>query len=294
MRNNDTRNSRIIFFISPHNFPREKHQFLERNKPVVTSRIIPGFLAEKREAGVHIPKIFNPGLGVTFTEQLFDFLTIGKVEMVHCGVIGLVGVWQCAYFVDFKVWYKILHLRFLQSTYCRGLFPTQSTGNIHCDLGKISEHFTADLYKLLFLTKHPFHMAHTTSNPKIHEGRNLKRFREMMAVKQDALAFELGEDWNQQKISLLEQKEKIDSDILEQVAAILKIPAEAIRNFDEDQAITVISSTFNHNAAVVNNNPVFHPIEKLIQLHEEKIALYERMLTEKDEMMERLERLVMK
>ena len=42
-------------------------------------------------------------------------------------------------------------------------------------------------------------MAHTTSNPKIHEGRNLKRFREMLAIKQDHLAFELGEDWNQQK-----------------------------------------------------------------------------------------------
>ena len=135
-------------------------------------------------------------------------------------------------------------------------------------------------------------MAHTTSNSKIHEGRNLKRFREMLAIKQDHLAFELGGYWNQQKISLLEQKEKIDSDILEQVAAILKIPAEAILNFDEDQAITVISSTFNNNAAVVNNNPVFHPIEKLIQLHEEKIALYERMLKEKDEMMGRLERLI--
>jgi transcriptional regulator with XRE-family HTH domain len=135
-------------------------------------------------------------------------------------------------------------------------------------------------------------MAHTTSNPKIHEGRNLKRFRELLSLKQEALAFELGEDWNQQKVSLLEQREKIDSDILEQVAAILKIPAEAIRNFDEDQAITVISSTFNNNAAVVNNNPVFHPIEKLIQLHEEKIALYERMLKEKDEMMGRLERLI--
>ncbi len=67
----------------------------------------------------------------------------------------------------------------------------------------------------LFLTNHPFHMAHTTFNPKTHEGRNLKRFREMMTVKQNALAFELGEDWNQQKISLFEQKEKIDSDSLE-------------------------------------------------------------------------------
>jgi transcriptional regulator with XRE-family HTH domain len=137
-------------------------------------------------------------------------------------------------------------------------------------------------------------MAHTTSNPKIHEGRNLKRFREMLAIKQDHLAFELGQDWNQQKISLLEQKEKIDSDILEQVAAILKIPAEAIRNFDEEQAINNISCNFSGNA--VNNNGVniqhINPVEKILQLHEEKIALYERMLKEKDEMVGRLERLV--
>jgi transcriptional regulator with XRE-family HTH domain len=111
----------------------------------------------------------------------------------------------------------------------------------------------------------------------------------------DHLAFELGEDWNQQKISLLEQKEKIDSDILEQVAAILEIPAEAIRNFDEEQAINIISDTFTENT--IGNSFNYgtihlHPIEKIVQLHEEKIALYERMLKEKDEMMGRLERLV--
>jgi transcriptional regulator with XRE-family HTH domain len=137
-------------------------------------------------------------------------------------------------------------------------------------------------------------MAHTTSYPKIHEGRNLKRFRELLGLKQDAVAFELGEDWNQQKISLLEQKEKIDNDILEQVAAILKIPAEAIRNFDEEQAINVISNTFQDQAffgssfETYNNNP----IDRLMQLHDEKIALYERMLKEKEDMMVRLERLI--
>ncbi|WP_031527706.1 helix-turn-helix domain-containing protein [Dyadobacter crusticola] len=137
-------------------------------------------------------------------------------------------------------------------------------------------------------------MAHTTSNPKIHEGRNLKRFRELLGLKQDAMAFELGEDWNQQKISLLEQKEKIDNDILEQVAAILKIPAEAIRNFDEEQAINVISNTFQDQAFFGNSFGTYNnnPIDKLMQLHEEKIALYERMLKEKDEMMRRLERLI--
>jgi transcriptional regulator with XRE-family HTH domain len=137
-------------------------------------------------------------------------------------------------------------------------------------------------------------MTHTTSNPKIHEGRNVKRFREMLGIKQDFLAFELGSDWNQQRISLLEQREKIDSDILEQVSAILKIPVEAIRNFDEEKAVNVIANTFNDNAMLnaINNNPTFHPIDKLMQLHEEKIALYERMLKEKDEMMGRLDRLI--
>jgi transcriptional regulator with XRE-family HTH domain len=135
-------------------------------------------------------------------------------------------------------------------------------------------------------------MMSTTPTKKIHEGRNVKRFREMLGIKQDALAADLGDDWNQQKVSLLEQKETIDPALLQQISSALKIPAEAIQNFDEEQAITVISSTFNDNAAVVNNNPTFHPIEKIVQLHEEKIALYERMLKEKDEMMGRLERLI--
>lgn len=39
---------------------------------------------------------------------------------------------------------------------------------------------------------------------KIHHGRNIKRFREMMGIKQEALAHELGKDWSQRKISLLE------------------------------------------------------------------------------------------
>ncbi|MBW3518428.1 helix-turn-helix transcriptional regulator [Flavobacterium sp. NKUCC04_CG] len=134
-------------------------------------------------------------------------------------------------------------------------------------------------------------MTQNTTNRKIHQGRNIKRFREMLGIKQDALAFELGEDWNQQKISLLEQKEAIESSLLQQVAQILKVPVEAIENFDEEQAVNIIASTFGDNAfnyGTVNINPV----ETILKLHEEKIALYERMLKEKDEMMLRLEKLI--
>ena len=130
---------------------------------------------------------------------------------------------------------------------------------------------------------------------KIHQGRNVKRFREMLGIKQEALAYDLGEDWNQKKISMLEQKEIIEDSLLKQISNSLKIPVEAFQNFDEDKAVNVIANTFNNNDSatgfVINN---YNPIEKIIQLHEEKITLYERMLKEKDEMMARLEKLISK
>ena len=133
-------------------------------------------------------------------------------------------------------------------------------------------------------------------NKKIHQGRNIKRFREMLGIKQEALAFELGEDWNQKKISLLEQKESVEKDILEQVAKILKVPTEAIENFDEDSVVNIVTNTVNNSDNASGNSlnyyPTFNPIDKVVELYDEKIALYERMLKEKDEMMARLEKLI--
>ena len=128
-------------------------------------------------------------------------------------------------------------------------------------------------------------------NSKIHEGRNVKRFREMLGIKQDALAYELGEDWNQQKISLLEQKETIDAPLLQQISAVLKIPVEAFQNFDEEAAIAYIN-TFNDTSAnhgTIGNNYnctlTFNPLDKMIDL-------YERMLQQQKEMIDKLEQLI--
>lgn len=137
-------------------------------------------------------------------------------------------------------------------------------------------------------------MTHTTDR-KIHQGRNVKRFREMLGIKQDALAYELGDDWNQKKVSLLEQKEAIEPIVLKQISEALKIPVEAFQNFDEEQAVNIIANTFTDfkdGASAINIKPVFNPIEAILNLHEEKIALYERMLKEKDEMMGRLEKFI--
>lgn len=135
-----------------------------------------------------------------------------------------------------------------------------------------------------------------SSSKQIHQGRNVKRFREMLGIKQESLAYELGEDWNQKKISLLEQKEEIETSLLSQIADALKLPVEAFQNFDEEQAVNVIANTFNERAFenAFANNCTFNinPIEEIKKLHEEKIALFERMLKEKDEMMARLEKLV--
>ncbi len=150
-------------------------------------------------------------------------------------------------------------------------------------------------------------MTHTTTpNRTVHQGRNVKRFREIMGIKQDALAAELGNDWNQQKISLLEQKETIDLPLLQQISAALEIPVEAIQNFDEEQAVNIIANTVNtvnDNATgqLFQINPTINTTEKWMEaleeikkLNEEKIALYERMLKEKDEMIARLEKLIEK
>lgn len=41
-------------------------------------------------------------------------------------------------------------------------------------------------------------MSSSTETPKnTHQGRNVKRFREMLGLKQEALAVRLGEEWNQ-------------------------------------------------------------------------------------------------
>lgn len=130
----------------------------------------------------------------------------------------------------------------------------------------------------------------------IHQGRNVKRFREMLGIKQEALALELGDDWNQRKISLLEQKESIEPDLLEQIAKVLKVPAEAIRNFDEEAAIHNIQN--NYDNAVVNAGPNinykcnFNPLDKWAEEITENRKLYERLLQAEKEKMELLQKLL--
>lgn len=110
----------------------------------------------------------------------------------------------------------------------------------------------------------------------------------MLGIKQDALAADLGDDWNQQKVSLLEQKETIDTPLLKQISATLKIPVEAFQNFDEEQAVNIIANTVttvNDNATgqIFQINPTINTTEKWIEALEEIKRLNAELLKVKDE-----------
>jgi len=136
----------------------------------------------------------------------------------------------------------------------------------------------------------------------IHHGRNIKRFREMLGIKQEALAFELGDEWSQRKISLLEQKEEVDDKLLAEIAKVLKVPVDAFKNFDEEKAVLNIQNNYegcNTNDSPVginsnhhHNNCTFNPLDKLMEQVEENKRLYDALLKEKDEKLALMERLL--
>lgn len=116
----------------------------------------------------------------------------------------------------------------------------------------------------------------------------------MLGIKQEALAITLGDDWNQKKVSRLEEKEDVDDELLKQVADALHVTREAIKNFDEQKTINIFSNTFQDDSTAYSYNYKcnFNPLDKVVQLYDEKVELYERMLKDKSEMIGKLEGLL--
>ncbi|RZM24716.1 MAG: XRE family transcriptional regulator [Pedobacter sp.] len=119
-----------------------------------------------------------------------------------------------------------------------------------------------------------------------HIGRKISRIRELRGIKQETLADELG--LSQQTISRMEQAEEVENDLLEKVAKVLGTTSDAIKNFSEEAVINIISSTLNDNAGSINNNCsfTFNPIDKIVELYDEKVALLERLLQAEKEKVE--------
>jgi transcriptional regulator with XRE-family HTH domain len=128
---------------------------------------------------------------------------------------------------------------------------------------------------------------------KTHLGENIKSLREIKGMKQEALAELMGDDWTQKKVSLLEGKEDVEPEILSQVAKALDVPVDAIKSYNKESVLQIISNTFNDNSILngINYNPTFNPLDKYVEAIEENKKLYERLLQaerEKVEMMKDL------
>ncbi|MDR0543143.1 MAG: helix-turn-helix domain-containing protein [Dysgonamonadaceae bacterium] len=105
----------------------------------------------------------------------------------------------------------------------------------------------------------------TTSSFATHHGRNVKRLREILGVKQEIIA--AGLNISQQAMSKLEKKEQLEEGVLEKIAEILNIPVDAIETFSEEAAVNIIANTF-HDSSFIGYNPTFNPVVKLIELYE--------------------------
>ncbi|MEA4995147.1 hypothetical protein SDC9_178064 [bioreactor metagenome] len=112
-------------------------------------------------------------------------------------------------------------------------------------------------------------VAETTDKlRKRHTGRNVQRVRMYFGVKQEALAADLG--ITQQEVSKIEQQEEIEEEMLSQIANVLGVSSEVIRDFDVERAIYNINNirdnTFEQGATSIAQQ--FNPIEKIIELYE--------------------------
>ena len=110
---------------------------------------------------------------------------------------------------------------------------------------------------------------------KVHHGRNVKRLRDILEIKQETLAFEL--NLSQQTISNLEAKEIIDDETLKKIAEVMKIPVDAIKNFDEQATVNFIINTINNNdtsfGGSYNYNCTFNPVDKIVELYERMLEM---------------------
>lgn len=123
-----------------------------------------------------------------------------------------------------------------------------------------------------------------------HLGYKVKRLREILGVKQEDLAERL--QLSQQSVSKLENKVELDNETLEKVANALNISSDTIKRFTDEEVINIISSTFSDNSSEYNNYPIDNPIKWIVQLYDEKAALYERMLQSEKEKVDLLRELL--
>ena len=104
-------------------------------------------------------------------------------------------------------------------------------------------------------------------------GPNIKFLRNLKGLKQETVAIELG--ISQAEYSLIENSDIIDDEIIFQIAKILNVTVEVIKEFNESQAFYSIENKVDNTTITENAHgihQVFSPIEKVVELYERLLA----------------------
>lgn len=74
------------------------------------------------------------------------------------------------------------------------------------------------------------------------------------------------------------------------MAKVLKVPVDAIKNFDQETALNIFSNTYHDNSSILGTYN-FNPIDKLVEALDENKKLYEKLLQserEKNELLQKM------
>jgi transcriptional regulator with XRE-family HTH domain len=126
-----------------------------------------------------------------------------------------------------------------------------------------------------------------------HLGRKISRLREQLGIKQESIAEKLG--ISQQAVSKIEQSEHVEDATLDRIAKALGVSTEAIKNYNEDAALSFIN---NFNDTSINHGPLnnyyctFNPFDKWVEAVEKNEKLYEALLKSEREKVAMLEKMM--
>ncbi len=117
----------------------------------------------------------------------------------------------------------------------------------------------------------------------LHIGRKISRMRELLGMKQETLAAELG--ISQQPLSQIEQIENLEEEALERIAKKLGVSSEAIKSYN-DEAVVNYFNSYDNSSNGYHYNCNFNPLDKLLEVVEKNEKLYESLLqSEKNELL---------
>ncbi len=107
--------------------------------------------------------------------------------------------------------------------------------------------------------------------PAMHIGRNIRKVRELLEVKQESLAELL--KVSQQTISKIEQTEYLTDKAIERIANALNIPATVIVHFSEQAIVEYLKDFPKSNFATGNEVEYLKLFESIIDLYGQLLKL---------------------